>query len=51
MLRLPYLRIHKFKFNVLKALGDSIDDGARSVRRKAVQVRNEWFVANGDNQF
>eukprot|EP00943_MAST-04B_sp_MAST-4B-sp1_P006312 g6312.t1 len=51
MLRLPYLRIHKFKSKVLIALGDSIDDGARSVRRKSVQVRNEWFVTNGENEF
>ena len=51
LLRLPYLCIHKFKTTVLDVLGKSIDDTSRIVRRKAVKVRNEWFVVNGEDQF
>ena len=43
-LKLPYLLIHPFKHQVLVDLEEAIDDECREVRRKAVEVRNEWFV-------
>ncbi len=47
-LKYPYLLIHPYKARVLKGLEEPIGDRSRAVRRKAVEVRNEWFVVSMD---